>query len=267
MYGLRIATEVTANSKAAIADALAEARQRTLDLIQPLDDEQLNRVYSPILSPLAWDLGHIANFEELWLVQTIGDREPLHGDLGRFYDAIENPRKSRGELPILRDAELRAYMAEVRARMLEVLEDVEVGAEVEDPLLRDGFVYEMLIAHEHQHQETMLQLLQLVDGYEPVLPVGTDPGQRRRSGDDPGRGRQLRDRRPGPRLRLRQRAPPPRGRARRLRDRPHAGDQRRLRGVRRGDRRGAAGLLGARGRRLGRRRDGPARRRSSPTTR
>ena len=37
-----------------------------------LDDAQLNRVYSPILSPLAWDLGHIANFEELWLVQTVG---------------------------------------------------------------------------------------------------------------------------------------------------------------------------------------------------
>ncbi|MEX2107043.1 MAG: SUMF1/EgtB/PvdO family nonheme iron enzyme, partial [Solirubrobacterales bacterium] len=133
-----------------------------------LDDEQLNRVYSPILSPLAWDLGHIANFEELWLVQTIGDREPMHGDLGRFYDAIENPRRTRGELPILRDAELRAYMADVRERTLEVLDSVDVGPDAEDPLLRDGFVYEMLLAHELQHNETMLQLLQMVDGYEPV---------------------------------------------------------------------------------------------------
>jgi iron(II)-dependent oxidoreductase len=134
--------------------------------VAPLDDEQLNTVYSPILSPLAWDLGHIANFEELWLVQTIGGREPLHGDLGRFYDAIENPRKVRGELPILRDAELRAYMADVRERTLDVLEGVEIDGDAEDPLLRDGFVYEMLLAHELQHNETMLQLLQLVDGYE-----------------------------------------------------------------------------------------------------
>jgi iron(II)-dependent oxidoreductase len=135
-------------------------------LVAPLDDEQLNTVYSPILSPLAWDLGHIANFEELWLVQTIGEREPLHGDLGRFYDAIENPRKTRGELPILRDAELRSYMADVRERTLDVLDGVEIDAGAEDPLLRDGFVYEMLLAHELQHNETMLQLLQLVDGYE-----------------------------------------------------------------------------------------------------
>ncbi len=157
---------MTASSKAAIAEGLSEARARTLELIDPLDDEQLNRVYSPILSPLAWDLGHIANFEELWLVQTIGEREPLHGDLGRFYDAIENPRRTRGELPILRDAELRAYMADVRERTLEVLDSVEIGPDAEDPLLRDGFVYEMLLAHEHQHNETMLQLLQMVDGYE-----------------------------------------------------------------------------------------------------
>jgi len=166
---------VTADSKAAIAEALSEARARTLELIEPLDDEQLNRVYSPILSPLAWDLGHIANFEELWLVQTIGEREPLRGDLARFYDAIENPRRTRGELPILRDAELRSYMAEVRERTLEVLLDVDISATAEDPLLREAFVYEMLLAHEHQHNETMLQLLQMVDGYEPLCPVGTAP--------------------------------------------------------------------------------------------
>jgi iron(II)-dependent oxidoreductase len=159
---------VSSQSKAAIAEALLAARERTLALVEPLGDEQLNRVYSPILSPLAWDLGHIANFEELWLVQRVGGREPLHGELGRFYDAIENPRKVRGELPILRDAELRSYMADVRERTLHVLEDVEIGPDAEDPLLREGFVYEMLLAHELQHDETMLQLLQLVDGYEPV---------------------------------------------------------------------------------------------------
>jgi gamma-glutamyl hercynylcysteine S-oxide synthase len=162
---------VSSESKAAIAEALSEARERTLALVEPLDDAQLNTVYSPVLSPLAWDLGHIANFEELWLVQTIGGREPLHGELGRFYDAIENPRKIRGELPILRDEELRAYLADVRERTLDVLEDMEIGAEVEDPLLREGFVYEMLLAHELQHNETMLQLLQLVDGYEPPAAV------------------------------------------------------------------------------------------------
>jgi gamma-glutamyl hercynylcysteine S-oxide synthase len=183
-----IPADVTSQSKATISAALSEARERTLALVEPLDDEQLNTVYSPILSPLVWDLGHIANFEELWLVQAIGGREPLNGDLGRFYDAIENPRRTRGELPILRDAELRAYMADVRERTLDVLEGVEIDASAEDPLLGEGFVYEMLLAHELQHNETMLQLLQLVDGYElpavivaeigSVVPLSSISGQR-----------------------------------------------------------------------------------------
>ena len=146
---------------------MEEARQRTLQLVAPLTDDELNRVYSPILSPLAWDLGHIANFEELWLVQTVGDREPLNGELGRFYDAIENPRATRNELPILRGDELRSYLEEVRERSLEVLDGVDLESD-EEPLLKGAFVYELLLAHEHQHTETMLQLIQMIDGYEPV---------------------------------------------------------------------------------------------------
>jgi gamma-glutamyl hercynylcysteine S-oxide synthase len=172
LYLCCIALAAESPLKDRIADRLAEARERTLELVEPLSEEQLNRVYSPILSPLAWDLGHIANFEEQWLVQTIGDREPMRGELGRFYDAIENPRKIRNELPILRGAELRSYMAEVRDRTLDVLDELDLE-DAEDPLLRDGFVYELILAHEHQHNETMLQLLQMVESYEPVR---RDPG-------------------------------------------------------------------------------------------
>ncbi len=73
----------------------------------------------------------------------------------------------RNELPILRGEDLRAYMAEVRERTLDVLDAVELEG-ADDPLLADGFIYEMLIAHEHQHNETMLQLLQMIDGYQPA---------------------------------------------------------------------------------------------------
>jgi gamma-glutamyl hercynylcysteine S-oxide synthase len=123
-------------------------------------------VYDPILSPLIWDLGHIANFEELWLVQRIGGRQPLRGDLGELYDAIEQPRKIRGELPILRADEVRPYLKQVRERTLEVLGEIQLDPG--NPLLADGFVYEMLLAHEYQHNETMLQLLQMVEAYEPA---------------------------------------------------------------------------------------------------
>ncbi len=70
-------------------------------------------------------------------------------------------------------------MDEVRERALEVLDEIDLE-DPSDPVLHDGFVYEMLIAHEHQHNETMLQLLQMVDGYEPPLApppaAAPDPG-------------------------------------------------------------------------------------------
>ncbi len=109
-------------------------------------------------------------------MQRVGGRDPMDGELGRFYDAIENPRKTRNELPILRGDELRSYMDEVRARTLDVLETVDLERN-DDPLLEDGFIYEMLLAHEHQHNETMLQLLQMVDGYEPARIDGTVAGE------------------------------------------------------------------------------------------
>jgi len=86
--------------------------------------------------------------------------------LGELYDAIEQPRKIRGELPILRADEVRPYMDQVRERTLEVLGEIELDPE--DGLLADGFVYEMLLAHEYQHNETMLQLLQMIEAYDPV---------------------------------------------------------------------------------------------------
>ena len=184
-------------------------------------------------------------------MQTIGGREPLHGELGRFYDAIENPRKTRGELPILRDAELRSYLADVRERTLEVLDEVDIGPDAEDPLLREGFVYEMLLAHELQHNETMLQLLQMVDGYEPVDRLASVPERRCRPARDDRRRRaaSTRSALPPARLRLRQRAPPPRGRARLLRDRSNSSDQRCVYPVHGGDRRRASAVLGGRRRR------------------
>jgi gamma-glutamyl hercynylcysteine S-oxide synthase len=57
-------------------------------------------------------------------------------------------------------------MEQVRERTLEVLGRIDLDGG--DPLLADGFVYEMLLAHEHQHNETMLQLLQMIESYEPV---------------------------------------------------------------------------------------------------
>src|SRR6266702_4064367 len=82
-------------------DALREARARTLQLVEHVSDADLERVHSPLMSPLVWDLGHIAAFEDLWLVHRFGGRALLRDELMDVYDAFESPRADRGDLPFL----------------------------------------------------------------------------------------------------------------------------------------------------------------------
>ena len=165
--------------KTGIAALLADARERTLALVERLDERDVDRVHSTLMSPLAWDIGHIAAFEDLWLCARAGGLEPLRPELWEVYDATETPRCDRGDLPYLRNHEARDYMRAVRERSLEVLERADLD-DTDDALNRDGFVWDMVARHEHQHGETMLQTIFLAEPgmYEPVrraLPQAPPP--------------------------------------------------------------------------------------------
>ncbi|TMK61880.1 MAG: ergothioneine biosynthesis protein EgtB [Actinobacteria bacterium] len=135
-----------------IGGLLEEARQRTLWLVDPVAEAEMDRVHDPLMSPLVWDLAHIAAFEELWLCVRTGGIDPLRPDLLSVYDALETPRSVRGDVPHLDLAGAREYMRAVRERALRVLES---GA--------GDVVWDMVIQHEHQHNETMLQTLALAE--------------------------------------------------------------------------------------------------------
>ena len=75
-----------------VHDVMEEVRERTLRLVAHLDEERLNAVLSPIMSPLAWDLGHVAAYEDLWLNHRVAGRQLLREDLAALYDAFETPR-------------------------------------------------------------------------------------------------------------------------------------------------------------------------------
>jgi gamma-glutamyl hercynylcysteine S-oxide synthase len=164
-----------------IAALLERTRQRTLTLIEPLSEQALNAVHDPLMSPIAWDLGHIASFEELWLVQRAAGRAPLREELGGVYDPFSAPRRERGRLPYLRSEECLDYIRAVRERTLACLEEVELS-DGATPLLAGGFVYELVARHEQQHSETILQTLQSMtaETYEPPRVIAPQLGLERR---------------------------------------------------------------------------------------
>jgi iron(II)-dependent oxidoreductase len=158
--------------KESVAAQLDGVRRRTLTLIEPLDDHDLRRQHSPLMSPLVWDLAHVGNYEDLWLLRGLG-LEGVGEQHDHLYDAFRHPRPDRPGLPLLGPAAARQYISCVRGRVLDALDRVEL-----DPgarLLRRGFVYGMVVQHEHQHAETMLATLQLKDGPVHVPAVETRP--------------------------------------------------------------------------------------------
>jgi iron(II)-dependent oxidoreductase len=172
---------------------LADARERTLWLVESVSEADLERVHDPLMSPLVWDLGHIAAFEDLWVSGRGTGMEPLRPDLMEVYDATETPRAHRGDLPYLRRREALDYLERVRERALRVLDAMDLSPGLGD-LHRGGFLWEMLVQHEHQHGETMLQCLQLAEPgvYSPPRRALPAPPGRAAAGAGAGAGGMVR---------------------------------------------------------------------------
>jgi iron(II)-dependent oxidoreductase len=154
------------DSRVELRTALEDARTATQSLLAPVPDSALTAQVSPLASPLVWDLAHIAQFEELWLLRALHGHERIAGAHDEVYDALRRERSPIDELPTLRPDAVRAYAADVRERALQELDHVDLDAP--DPLLRRGFVYGLVLQHELQHQEAILQTLALGSGSYPI---------------------------------------------------------------------------------------------------
>jgi iron(II)-dependent oxidoreductase len=154
-----------------VAAHLRRARDRSVALTDAVDDDDLVRQHSKLMSPLVWDLAHIGNQEELWLLRDVGGREPVRSDIDELYDAFQHPRADRPQLPLLSPTESRGYVREVRDKVLDVLERTPLEGR---RLVEDAFAFGMIAQHEQQHDETMLATHQLRVG-PPVLSAPPPP--------------------------------------------------------------------------------------------
>lgn len=155
----------TGDSLASLRDELtallAAVRQRTLTLLAPLSNDDACLQHDPLMSPIVWDLGHIASFERLWLQEQL-TREVRFGEMPGLYNPFEHPRAERGILPLPTLDRALQELERIRSATMERIATVEFNSG--SPLLRDGYVYRMVAQHESQHQETILQTLQLKRG-------------------------------------------------------------------------------------------------------
>jgi len=151
--------------KTHIAAELEGARARQLALLDPIPPHDQSAQVSALMSPLCWDIAHVAHYEELWLLRELVATPPTNPRFDDVYDAFRHPRATRTQLDLLDPAEARQFAADVRKRVLDVLDTITFET---TPLLADGYVYGMVVQHEQQHIETMLATLQLMEN--PAVP-------------------------------------------------------------------------------------------------
>ena len=148
-------------SKDTLVSDLEKVRSETLELVEQIPESFLFNPPKPFMGPIIWDLAHIAKFEEIWILKNAAGLEEKSSLSDDDYNAIKTPRMIREELklPSLKDS--LVYMSHIRKQVFDFLHSATFNGD--DKLLNNGYVFDLAIQHEYQHQETMLQSLALFD--------------------------------------------------------------------------------------------------------
>lgn len=160
--------EVASEKAEEIRRLMTEARAATLGLFDLAEERDLRESPGFGFRPIIWHLAHIGVFEAYWLLQRLAGESAPDERYERIFDPIKTPRESSRNLPSRR--EMESYMERVRARVWRVLD--HAAFEDRNPLLKDAYIFHLVLQHEYQHQETLAYLFQLLDPKKKSCPQG-----------------------------------------------------------------------------------------------
>src|SRR4051812_33818411 len=146
------------------------ARERTIELVADLTDEQMFGPLLPIVNPLWWEIGHVAWFQEYWALRRSRQRPSLYPHADALYDSASVPHDDRWTLPLPSRAETLDYLQRVRDRVLEQLQTGEVTAE-------DVYFNSLAVFHEDMHTEAFTYTRQTLGYPAPQLSLPRSTGK------------------------------------------------------------------------------------------
>lgn len=160
---------------------LFDARQRTYELLDGLDAEQLIGPKMDTINPLRWEIGHVAYFYEYFILRQLYGEESILGNdkADGLYDSIAVAHNNRWNLPLLSLEDTKTYMQGVLDKLCDRLPD---GLATET----DSFIYQFGIFHEDMHDEAFLWARQTLAYPTPVFANVIDAAILRNSGSHPG---------------------------------------------------------------------------------
>lgn len=153
-----------------LIEALRETRWRTLELVGDLSEAQLMGPRLQIVNPLRWEIGHLAWFQEFWILRHLGGQPPILKQGDELYDSARVAHDTRWDLPLLERDETLAYMDQVLERVIEqacnggrILTDVEGYDEL--------YFLNLVLLHEQMHDEAITYTRQTLSYSPPVFGV------------------------------------------------------------------------------------------------
>lgn len=142
-----------------LIDHYHQVRQHSLLLAEPLSDEDCGAQSMPDASPVKWHLAHTTWFFETFILESMEAAfAPFHPAFrvlfNSYYNGVgeKHPRAQRGLLTRPGMAQVRAYRANVDARIARLL----AGELARDARERLTMLLALGLEHEQQHQELLL---------------------------------------------------------------------------------------------------------------
>src|SRR5579871_149934 len=130
---------------AELAQRTVDAGARTVELASDLSDEELMGPRLSIVNPMLWEVGHMAWFQEKWVLRHVCGEPPIREDADALYDSMAVPHDTRWDLPLPSREGTLEYVYAVRDRVLDKLRGAPSPA----------LVYHALysVFHEYMHTE------------------------------------------------------------------------------------------------------------------
>ncbi len=141
-----------------------DARERTLELVKDLADEQLTVVKMEIVNPFRWELGHVAFFYDVFLLRVLGSDKFLLEGAENLYDSFKVDHDDRWDLPLPSRKETSAYMHGVFKRVVDRLGSHEPNGD-------ETYLYLLSVLHEDMHGEAFTYMRQTLEYPEPQLNI------------------------------------------------------------------------------------------------
>lgn len=146
-----------------------DAGQRLTDLVADLSDSQLIGPHLATVNPLIWEIGHVAWFQESFVLRGALGEPPLIGHADAIWDSAAIPHDTRWQLTLPSRQETLDYVREVTERVADRLARADATRQL-------GYIARYAVHHHDMHTEALTYTRQTLGYPRPVLPgVGTSP--------------------------------------------------------------------------------------------